>query len=359
MAQDLPEPPHHMVIDIQQQKSEDKRRSWTITIFVHALILLLALLPFITDTPDNPDYLQAITINFEQPPIMEDDFSSKQSGASAAAASSESAAPDEQPQTPREQVALANVTPATPSTAMPVPSREIMTTDAAPEVFIPTSQNKSQKSDRFFEDPLDVVEHHEVDRVEAFKEKPNPAMQQKITWHVAETDVTEKGAPTSFDFGGNKGAGSGQGESPTGGSGNAPDGEKEDGSGYNPFDDGTFPGGSGTGTGNAGSKTGVGNDGKGLQWGDFAGDGLFNRKVIERANVAQIAVVQGKAVVNLCVNRAGTVVYAKFDAAHSTIRDKGVLAQAEDYAKRYIFEQDMSAPKEQCGRLTFIFEIKK
>src|SRR5690606_11865552 len=113
-----------------------------------------------------------------------------------------------------------------------------------------------------------------------------------------------------------------------------------------------------SGTGNAGSKTGVGNDGKGLQWGDFAGDGLFKRKVITRANVAQIAVSEGKIVVNLCVDRSGKVVFAQHDPRHSSIRDKGILAKAKECAKRYVFDQDQSAPKEQCGRLTFIFEIK-
>jgi hypothetical protein len=306
--------------------------------------------------PENEQYLQAITINFEEPIKFEDLSSTKQSGAAAAAASAESSSPQEQ-QTPREQVALASVTPATPTTMMPVPTRDILTTEAQPEVFVPTTPTK--KSDNFFDKPLDVVDRVEVDRVEAFKEKPNPNLQQDVTWHVAEAKVAEKGAPTSFDFGNSDGTGSGKGTSPTTGSGNAPQGDREDGKGHDPFGDGTFPGGAGTGTGNKGKDTGFGNEGKGLQWGDFAGDGLFNRKVISRANVAQIATVEGKAVVNLCVDRSGKVVYAQYDIPNSTIRDRTVLSQAQDYAKRYVFEPDASAPLEQCGRLTFIFKIQK
>jgi hypothetical protein len=340
-----------------QFQGEDRRKSWTITIIVHALLLLLALLPFITDMPEDDQYLQAITINFEEPVKFEDLSSTKQSGAAAAAASSESSSPREQ-QTPREQVALASVTPVTPSTMMPVPTREIVTTEAQPEIFVPSTPT-TKKSDRFFDQPIDQVDHVEVDRVEVFKEKPNPNLQQQVTWHVAEAKVTEKGAPTSFDFGKADGTGSGTGTSPTGGSGNAPKGDREDGKGDNPFADGSFPGGAGTGTGNKGKDTGFGNEGKGLQWGDFAGDGLFDRKVIVRANVAQIATVEGKAVVNLCVDRSGKVVYAQYDIPNSTIRDKIVLGRAEEYAKRYVFEEDATAPKEQCGRLTFIFKIQK
>jgi len=338
----------------QEFAGEDRRKSWTITIIVHALLLLLALLPFITDMPDNEQYLQAITINFEEPPVF-DDFSSKQSGAAAAAASAESASPEAE-QTPREQVALASVTPVQPATVMPVPTREIVTTEAQPEVFVPSSPSKN--SDRFFDQPLEVVDRVEVDRVEAFKEKPNPALQQQVTWHATDAEVTEKGAPTSFDFGNGQGTGSGQGTSPNGSTGSAPKGDREDGVGHDPFGDGSFPGGTGSGTGNKGNDTGVGNEGKGLQWGDFAGDGLFNRKVIERANVAQIATVEGKVVVNLCVDQSGKVVYAQYDVPNSTIRDRTVLSRAVDYAKRYLFEKDASAPKEQCGRLTFIFKIQ-
>jgi hypothetical protein len=340
-----------------QFQGEDRRKSWTITIIVHALLLLLALLPFITDMPEDDQYLQAITINFEEPVKFEDLSSTKQSGAAAAAASSESSSPREQ-QTPREQVALASVTPVTPSTMMPVPTREIVTTEAQPEIFVPSTPT-TKKSDRFFDQPIDQVDHVEVDRVEVFKEKPNPNLQQQVTWHVAEAKVTEKGAPTSFDFGKADGTGSGTGTSPTGGSGNAPKGDREDGKGDNPFADGSFPGGAGTGTGNQGGNTGFGNDGDGLKSGDFTGDGLFNRKVIKNAPIKEIATVPGKIVLNLCVNRKGAVVFAQYVASYSTIRDKSVLKKAEEYAKRYVFEEDNSGANEQCGRLTFVFDVKK
>jgi len=80
--------------------------------------------------------------------------------------------------------------------------------------------------------------------------------------------------------------------------------------------------------------------------------------VIKRANVARIAVKEGKVVINLCVDQLGSVVFAQYDLPNSTIRDKAIVAKAEECAKQYVFDEDPSAPREQCGRLTFIFEIK-
>ena len=344
-----------------QLASADKRKSWTISIILHALIFLLCLLPFIVQTTQDNEFLQAITINFNEP-VKFEDLSSKQSGFEAAAASAESSAAEatsDQPQeqeTPREQVTLETVASIQPSTPMPTPTRTITMTEPTPEIILPAAKAPTAKSDRFFEQPLDVVERHEVDRVEAFKEKPNPNLQQRVTWHVSDNEASDRGAPTSFDFGSAQSTGSDNGQA-KGTSGKAPDGQSED-NGYDPFASGTFPDGTGTGKGTDGKNTGVGDDGKGLNWGDFAGDGLFNRKVIKRANVARIALKQGKVVINLCVDQLGKVTFAQYDLPNSSIRDKTIVAKAEECAKQYVFDEDPSAPREQCGRLTFIFEIK-
>jgi hypothetical protein len=297
------------------------------------------------------DFSQAIAIRFE-------DTGMKQSGSESAAASAASEASSEEMLTPREKVDVTAVSSIQPAAAMPTPSRSITMTSPTPEVMLPATKANSQKADRFFEQPLEVTEQYEVDRVEAFKAKPNPSLQQNVTWHVADAESSNEGAPTSFDFGNGQGSGNNKGTAKSG-SGNAPDGKAEEGDGYDPFGDGSFPGGTGTGKGNAGSNTGVGQDGKGMQWGDFAGDGLFNRKVIKRAPIAQIADLPGKIVINLCVDQLGKVVFAQFDSPNSTIRSKTITAKAEAYAKMYVFDEDPSAPREQCGRLTFIFEIKK
>jgi hypothetical protein len=102
----------------------------------------------------------------------------------------------------------------------------------------------------------------------------------------------------------------------------------------------------------------VKNEPKNLSWGEFAGDGLFNRRIITRANVADLANEPCKMVVNICVDRSGKVVNAQFDKTNSTLLDADQTSKAEAYAKQYEFESDSDAPVEQCGRLTFIIQQK-
>lgn len=97
----------------------------------------------------------------------------------------------------------------------------------------------------------------------------------------------------------------------------------------------------------------------GTSVGDFPGDGLFNRRVIYRADVKSVTKEEGKIVINLCVNRAGRVVYSKFNKEASTIKTTSVIRKALEVAKQYRFEKDYSAPDKQCGKLTFIFEIEE
>lgn len=93
--------------------------------------------------------------------------------------------------------------------------------------------------------------------------------------------------------------------------------------------------------------------------GDFPGDGLFNRKVIYRADVKSVTKEEGKIVINLCVNREGRVVYTKYNKETSTIDSPDVLRKALEVAQDYRFEKDYTAPDKQCGKLTFIFEIEE
>ncbi len=330
--------------------AEDKRRSWTITIVVHALIFLLCLLPFMAKHAQESNMIRAIQIRFDEP-------SARESG-SAAAASSESAPAQqtEQVREVREMMSLASVERITTSTALPTPAREIQVTEVQPQIFLPSSPQSSSASDRFFEQPLNVIEQ-DAEVVKAFEARPDPSRQQAVTWHVADREASDRSAPESFDLGRSGSAGSGT-SSASGTRGNAPRGAVEDGA-HNPFADGSFPEGTGRGRGDRGGATGAGDDGKGMHWGDFAGDGLFNRKVIRRADVARIATIEGRVVVNLCVDPLGKVVLAKYDAPNSTIRDQALLLKAQECASQYIFDQDPSAPRQQCGKLTFIFKIDK
>ncbi|MEO1626011.1 MAG: hypothetical protein AAFV25_12705, partial [Bacteroidota bacterium] len=110
---------------------------------------------------------------------------------------------------------------------------------------------------------------------------------------------------------------------------------------------------------NGTGKTGNGKLDKGKNNGEVAGDGIFSRRVIYRADVKKITELEGKIVVELCINREGRVVYAKPDKAASTIRDNDVIRKAVGLTTKYKFERDYTAPAKQCGKLTYIFDIEK
>lgn len=118
-----------------------------------------------------------------------------------------------------------------------------------------------------------------------------------------------------------------------------------------------------TGAGNADGDAADDGDGQsdtpgtGTQGRDFSGDGIFGRRVVYRANVKGLTKETGKMVVNLCVNRTGRVTYVALDEAATTIEDPELRANAERVTRKYRFEKDYTAPREQCGKLTFVFKV--
>lgn len=126
-------------------------------------------------------------------------------------------------------------------------------------------------------------------------------------------------------------------------------------------DEGTGEGKTGTGqgkdkTGDDGDS-GVGTGGAGVGEYDDSGDGVFGRKVIYR-NYSKIPMTtSGKVAVKVCINRTGNVTYAELLERESTISDTNILKKTLEAARGYRFEPDLTAPKEQCGKLTIILDI--
>ncbi|MDX1409105.1 MAG: hypothetical protein R3330_13245 [Saprospiraceae bacterium] len=319
--------------------SENKRRSWTISLIIHAGLLLLALIPFLVTDNTPREFTRAIAIQFNQ------DDASKRSGSSQSArAGSEGAS--------RSQVALATLKPAATSQSVPSSQqRDILT---APEPNLPVRP----QSDSYFDDPLEVTEANEVDRIEALPEAPKQD-DGFSDWEVPANEApAENASKISFD---DLQSGQGKGQSGTGNADNWNidlDGVAESGT-EDPFADGFFSGEwPGDGRGTQGRTEGVGTDGQSMRWGEFSDDGLFNRKVIHRANVARLAVSQGKIVIKLCVDRNGQVVWVKYDRDRSSLHNPDLISRAEATAEEYKFEKDPAAPTQQCGALTFIFQIE-
>jgi len=111
------------------------------------------------------------------------------------------------------------------------------------------------------------------------------------------------------------------------------------------------------GTGKKGNATTDGKAEAGKQGMDFEGDALFARKVIRRAEIKHLSQKEGTIVVNLCVNQDGGVVYTEFNKKDSNIYDSRLTADALKATRKYRFEPDYTAPKKQCGKLTYIIEL--
>ncbi|MCZ2336947.1 MAG: hypothetical protein LC127_01885 [Chitinophagales bacterium] len=126
--------------------------------------------------------------------------------------------------------------------------------------------------------------------------------------------------------------------------------------------------GTGTGKGKKGSGVGmssgndgdggVGNSSDGTGMYDGKGDGIFGRKITYRDLSAAKAAINasGKVAVKVCINRAGLVTYAELLQRETTLTDRAGLKLYLKAARGYKFQPDMTAPKEQCGKLTFVVD---
>lgn len=318
-----------MITTIEFER-RDKRKSMTITIVVHALLFLVLLLPFIVPPVPDP-FRDAIVIDFSEP-------SSSSSSSSSAASSSRGSRP---------KVAMARIEPTTAPRSVDVPQSKPVITSPEPEVPVPPAQ------ENYFDQPLEVSENTETDAIEELSEstEKSNAASQFDEWAIAESEE-RAGEPSPLEGGS---GGSGDGESQGSGFFEGDfDGDAE--SGDDPFADGFFDGDWPGGDGSEGKNLGVGQLGDGNYYGDFSGDGLFDRKVIKRADVGQLARKQGKLVIDLCVDKEGKVYWAELNSDLSTIDDADLQKNARQVAMQYVYEPDATKEKE-CGRLTFIFKI--
>ncbi len=125
-------------------------------------------------------------------------------------------------------------------------------------------------------------------------------------------------------------------------------------------DGGTGKGNKGTGSGNSKGNdddSGLGDGGAGTGEYDGSGDGIFGRKVIYRNTSGLDMSKSGIVSVKTCINRAGRVNFVELLDDETTIRDKSILKKTLKAARGYKFEPDLSAPKEQCGKLIFRLDI--
>ncbi len=121
---------------------------------------------------------------------------------------------------------------------------------------------------------------------------------------------------------------------------------------------GTGKGDSGTGAGkdkgNDGDA-GLGNKSDGTGEYDGSGDGVFGRKPIYRdlSVVSKAVNGSGKVAIKVCINRAGLVTFVELINHETTERNRENLKLYLKAARTYKFQPDLTAPKEQCGKMSF------
>ncbi|MEL6863008.1 MAG: hypothetical protein AAFP19_01255 [Bacteroidota bacterium] len=279
---------------IELREKKDRKRGLFWTFFFHALILGIALYPFMMQDNDPEPEAQAefIVMDFT-------DFTP---------ASREGAKPKNSAE--KKEVNEKNAEKAVPK-AKPVPKPKPTPSKAKKPVNTAPNAEPPVKSSPV-EDPAPE---------EAPMEEPEPLVDEPKT-PVETEKPTEKEATESNS------------KSSAGKTKTKPSAE------------------SGAGKG----KTGDGTHDRGKNWGETAGEGIFNRKVIYRADVKKITKKAGKIVIDLCINRDGRVVMAKADNKASTIKDMSVVRKAVSLTTKYRFARDLSAPKKQCGTMTYVFE---
>jgi outer membrane biosynthesis protein TonB len=113
----------------------------------------------------------------------------------------------------------------------------------------------------------------------------------------------------------------------------------------------------GTGTGNE-SNNGTATGGTGTGTGSAPFTGLMYRKVISRPSMTVRSELEGKVVVEVCVDRLGKVIDATIKTKNTTATDASLIERSLSYARQYKYEAKEDAPERQCGYISFIYESR-
>jgi hypothetical protein len=319
------------------KEEENKKKGMRTSFTIHVILLLLILWPLLRkDTEQDINKQYAIQITFDQ------------SGAS----NSFKGTASEGAQRPRhqtaEQVGGSSVREIPTETRTPPPVRE-------PEVRQPNTRTPSTtvESD-IYDQNTDVFASSdaELETVDIPRSQTNTRQQR--TEVVVKTTTQDKveDVPASSKSG-TSGTGSGTGSGSASGSGTgSATGSTRDGSGTGQSNQGT-----GTGKDASGSdaSSGKGTAGPGTGVFDGSGQGIFGRQPVRRPPLSDLKVNQsGRIVMKICIDRQGRSTFVDVIAAGTTIRDKAALKNALDYVGKFLWEEDYSVPREQCGKYTLI-----
>ncbi len=322
--------------------TEDKRRSMRTSAIIHAIILLLAILPFLKPPVEPKPFQQAILVEFDKGGSSE---GSKQAAPQNQEEAASSEASEQEAEVVEEEREVPEVKPVETT---PAPS--VLTSKIEPPVIKQTKVRKVEVKTPP-KPTSSIPQQTKVEEVPTPAKKVvlKPSKTKKVVVRV-QRPSPKKGKGTGSGASKNTaGSGKGDGKANDGGKGSGGDGSAKTGDG----NDG------GNGDGKKGDGDGTSGEGKGKGQGDDIGDGVLTRTLIKYPDFAEIIKESGTISVNVCADRAGKVNFVEFNKKFSTITDMDVVRKAVSYAKDYLFEADATAPPRECGRVTFNIKIEE
>ncbi len=284
-------------LQITQDEERERRKGFIVSLVVHALIILLALLPLLT-YQDPPPGQEGVLISFgeinqgagdDRPDVQQEEFVDQPM---------EEAQQEDVPE-PVQEV----VEPPKPA------EKKILTVDDS-EIRI-----KKQKEQEAAKDAADAAQRKAEEDAARKKAAADAAAQKK-----AEYDKARKQYGDFF-------GGSGKGNTDKPGNQGVPDGDPD-----------------------ASKLEGI-SKGSGV-----VGDGLTNRGVKRAPEISDSSQKTGRVVIYVCVDRMGNVTKADYTQRGSTTSDSRLVTLAKQNAYRYLFSQ--SNQDEQCGTITYDFKVK-
>ncbi|MBX2816090.1 MAG: hypothetical protein KTR24_08835 [Saprospiraceae bacterium] len=303
--------------EIESNKN-DRRRGWMTSFAVHALLILLALLPLLT-YEDPPPGQQGVLVSFGQPDMGSgDDRPETQQEDPTEEAVEESAPEIEEVEEETEQP---------PEEAIPEPieevqesaetlPEEVVTTDQPDEVAI---QKQKEEEARKQQEELERKRQAEEARKKAEAEAEAKRKAEAEAKRKAEYEAAKKQFGDVF--------GEGKGKNDEAGNQGDPDGDPD-----------------------ASKLEGV-STGSGM-----VGGGLGGRGVVFVPKIKDDSQKTGIVVVSVCVDQNGNVSSAKYTQKGSTTADSELRNIAISNAKKFRFSK--SSTDKQCGTITIDFRVR-
>lgn len=286
---------------VTRDDEQNKKRGMIISVALHVVIIMMALLPLLT-FPDPPPGQAGILVNLGLP----DEGQGVENAGPA-----EPAVSEETPQPPQEEAAP----PPPASKPEPEPKKEVITTEDPNQVAI---RKEKERKERERQQQIEE-QRREQERLE--QERREQEAREKAAREAKEREAQE----LKNTIGGLFGEGEGKGN--TGKPGNQGD-----------------PG----GDPNADRVTGI-STGSGVV------EGFGGRGVVRSDKPQDNSQDQGTVVVKACIDSNGNIISAEFTQAGSTATSSRLKQLAVDSAKRWKF-----APgnvDKQCGRIIFNFRL--